>query len=233
MKKNEEVQKFFEGWELYKKVIANNYMLHTEIIEVLTQRLNRVSSKNLSILELGCGDSHTISKVMERITVSKYCGIDLSKIALGFAEKNLERKVSQRQFIVGDMVAEFNDISESYDVILAGYSLHHLEKDIKNKVLQNCKKRLNRNGKILIYDIVHETDEDCEQYLIRYVQHFEKNWIEMTDEQHIMTREHVLKYDIPESLLNWQELAQKNDFHECTCKFRDENKMYAIMEISV
>ncbi len=233
MHKNEEIQKFFEGWELYKKVIENNYMVHNEVIEILTERLGVFSFDDLSVLELGCGDAYTISRVMESINVYKYCGIDLSKIALEFAEENLRNIVDSHNFIIGDMVTELNNISEKYDVVLAGYSLHHLERDAKKQVLHDCKNRLNRNGKLLVYDLVFETTEDPEQFLTRCVQHFEKNWMKMTNEQHIMIREHVLKQDIPESLPNWQELALKSGFKNLTCQFRDNNKMYALIEFSI
>ncbi len=55
---------------------------------------------------------------------------------------------------------------QSYDFIVATYSLHHLTDDQKVEFLQSLRSHLNSNGKILIGDVAFETRvqlEECRQ----------------------------------------------------------------------
>jgi len=227
-----EVKEFFEIWALYQQVIKHNYMLHEEVIEQLINDLSARGEKPLSILELGCGDAYTVSQVMKKINIAKYYGIDLSEMALTFAQDNLNESINDLTLINGDLVAEINNISQQFDIILAGFSLHHLKREDKNQVLSECKKRLYPDGTLIVYDIVHNENETQKEFLARCVKHFKKNWTQLSQEQLDSACQHVIDHDIPESFHGWQALAKGNYFNSCECIFRDVNEMYAILKFS-
>jgi len=66
----------FEGWELYQIAIANNYMIHQEIIDCLGDQLSKTGGTACSVLEIGCGDSYVISEIAKSTNIDRYVGIE-------------------------------------------------------------------------------------------------------------------------------------------------------------
>lgn len=58
----EEAVGFFKEWQLYSKVLAQNYLYHREVYaqlhEFLVTRLNRP----FTLLDLGCGDAGFVAR---------------------------------------------------------------------------------------------------------------------------------------------------------------------------
>ncbi|MDY7013154.1 MAG: ubiquinone biosynthesis protein UbiE, partial [Cyanobacteriota bacterium] len=48
---------FNQQWQLYQKILFNNYMGHQEIYGVLHELLINDLKKPFSLLDLGCGDA--------------------------------------------------------------------------------------------------------------------------------------------------------------------------------
>ena len=99
-----EIRACFEGWDLYTTVIEQNYMIYTEVLSYLVRRLTELGWLDLSILEVGCGDAHVVSEMGRFFTIERYCGIELSRMALDFAAKKLKGKVQDLELINEDMV---------------------------------------------------------------------------------------------------------------------------------
>jgi len=229
-----EVQQFFEQWHLYKTIIDNNYMNHNDIANYLINHINAMDhNSNIRILELGCGDSSMLARVLHNTnkTIDSYYGIDLSSMALELGEKNLQGKATHLHLIMGDMVSELSIITQHFDLILAGYSLHHLMYETKQQLLKQCHGCLTTNGKLLIYDLLNNENEDPQNYLHRCVNYFSKHWKQLTTDQLQQVSNHVLNYDYPESIQSWKILTQQSGFTNCEIKLRDENEMYAMLEI--
>ena len=72
---------FNEQWELYQKVLSNNYMGHREIYNVLHEFLVNYYNKPFKMLDLGCGDASFSSQALLDTKINSYCGIDLSEPA--------------------------------------------------------------------------------------------------------------------------------------------------------
>ena len=234
MQKNnkENIKQFFEGWQLYSAVIEHNYMMHKEIIAFLRERLRNLNKTGLHILEVGCGDAHAISQIAKQVDIKHYTGIDLSEMALGFAEEKLGNRIKYIQLISGDMTEKIHAASERYDVIIAGYSMHHLNSQQKGQLFANFKQRLNNNGLLIIYDLVQNENESSQQYIKRALDNFETHWTALSQQQLVSVFEHVSQNDIPESWQGWRKLAEQNGFPSQDLVLRDKHNIYGIMEFS-
>jgi len=232
--KNSQIQQFFEQWQLYQIIIENNYMMHNEIADFLVHYLHHWDEKSLRVLELGCGDSSMLARVLNECkkTIETYCGIDLSSMALEISDKNMQNTTGSCQLIKGDMLTELLQQTQQYDLILAGYSLHHLDYEEKKQLMSLCHKRLKKNGKLVIYDLLNNDDEESQIYLQRCVNFFSTHWTALTHKQLQQVSEHVLNNDHPESMQSWQNLSTISDFKGCELKFRDKRQMYGIIEMT-
>ena len=104
MNQDNKHENFFDAWAIYRKVIDNNYMYHDEIICAVKEKLS--DKKSLSILDLGCGDSHVISNSIAPEQLKNYLGIDISESALDFSKQILINHKAKIAHIVGDLLFE-------------------------------------------------------------------------------------------------------------------------------
>lgn len=114
------------------------------------------------VLDIGFGTGTLTTKLYENgCTVY---GQDFSARMIELAsEKMPEAHLYQADFSKG--LAEPLQ-HQSYDFIVATYSLHHLTNDQKVEFLQSLRSYLNSDGKILIGDVAFETRvqlEECQQ----------------------------------------------------------------------
>ena len=65
MENKSQQELFTQQWNIYQNVIRNNYMYHIEIIDIVSNEIEKFAS--LSILDLGCGDSFVISQSIKKI----------------------------------------------------------------------------------------------------------------------------------------------------------------------
>ena len=228
----ENIKQFFEVWKLYSAVIEHNYMMHNEIIAFLGKRLGELNKPDLRILEVGCGDAHSVSQIAKHIDISHYTGIELSEMALQFAEQKLGDFIQYIRLINGDMLEKMTEINDQYDVIIAGYSMHHLNNQQKGHLFATFKQHLNTDGILIIYDLVQQEDETAKQYIERALDNFETYWTEFNQQQLASIRDHVSNNDIPESWLGWKALAQQNGYSHQHLALRDQYNIYGIMEFA-
>ena len=218
-----EIKRYFDQWNIYQKVIQNNYMFHKQIYhEVHKLLLNHFRQEPLSLLDLGCGDSSLIAKNIKDVPIYHYHGIDISEIALDAAKKNFASYSFDIVFSNGDYFEIINRLKTKFDVIISGYSLHHLPLWQKDIFFGNCHDILKKNGILLIYDIIKNDDENNEQYLERYWNNIQ---IDRSDNFTIKeledTKKHIFERDLPESIETFVNLANKHGFKQANILYRD------------
>ena len=228
----QETRAFFEGWELYQTIIARNYMFHAEVIEHEEALLARLGKEKLSIIELGCGDAYAIGKVAKAISVAKYHGIDITRLALEYARKNLEGVISNVELVEGEMFSETVGKSRIYDVAILGYTAHHLERNDKVILFQSLEQQLTADGLLIVYDLVREEGEAREAFLERSIQFFEASWDAFDEEKLASIRDHVSQKDYPESWKGWESIARKSGYEKAELRFRDPQNIFGIMAFS-
>ncbi len=129
-------------WLSSKKYINsfNNFVLKQK-------KLN----KNSKILDIGCGRGKILENLTQRLKlVYKPIGIDIENHK-DKSKKILFKKIDAFKFISKTKI--------TFDLILIKQTIHLLKKKQIIKILNLCKKKLNRNGKILVLSLDPDKNE--------------------------------------------------------------------------
>ena len=78
------------------QLLKEDYLEHKTLYEAVQSSIAERAQKHpLRILDLGCGDSDYIARVLEAAegasVVESYTGVDLSEPALAISERNIQR----------------------------------------------------------------------------------------------------------------------------------------------
>lgn len=198
---------FFEQWEIYRKIVDHNYMVHDEIGETITSLLRDNAPVN-RLLDLGCGDAELPSRFLDRFPTIEYHGVDLAADPLRFARKNLQSVSNRIHLHQADQVRFISETEILFDIVMLGYSFHHVPgRDEKRSMLRSLNKVLSPGGILVIYDIFTQSGESREAYADRYLDWMRKDWTALTDREFDLVDSHIRANDHPESLETIQSLA--------------------------
>ena len=215
---------FFEQWDIYKGVIDNNYMYHAELIDVVKEEVNQFEAP--SILDLGCGDSYVISESLDDDREVDYWGVDSSDRALEFAKTSLDRVKGEITFINEDLLEALENIERSFDVIISGYSLHHLQTENKEKCFSLISDLISDQGVFIIYDLEKNSDETHDQYINRVCNIFSTEWNELDERAIENITTHVKDNDLPENEIFYLDNFESAGFSDMKKVFRDKDNVF-------
>lgn len=221
--------KIFNSFKLYQKVIAHNYMYHQEMYNTLVNALSK--DQKLSVLDLGCGDAHAISKALGNVEVSFYTGVDLSGDALKHAELNLGDLGCEVNLIEGDFLETLMKLEKTFDIVIAGYSLHHLQEAQTAQLFVEVKKRLKKDGHFLYYDEMCEEGESQKEYIEKLWKVACEHWNMLTEKEYEMLKLHIFENDFPLSESTITTISQDAGFQEQQICFRDRSKLFVFMDL--
>jgi SAM-dependent methyltransferase len=200
---------FFDVWHTYRKVVAANYMHHMEIKAHIEQMLHaQFVGRPFSFLDLGCGDAATLAPLLASMVVQRYKGVDLSESALALAAENLKALSCPVELVCRDILAALAADSALYDVVYTSFALHHLSTEQKAEFFRRVAQRLEKDGLLLLTDIVREEDESLPVYLGRYCDWLRGDWSALDAEEKASACDHILNNDRPETFSVLQTLAQ-------------------------
>ena len=118
-----------------------------------------IEKQNATVLDIGFGTGTLTTKLYERGCV--IYGQDFSSRMIDLVIKKMpDAKLYQGDFTQGLAEPLYH---QSYDFIVATYSLHHLTDKQKLAFLHTLQDHLKENGKILIGDVAFETREKLNQ----------------------------------------------------------------------
>jgi len=192
----------FREWDLYDRIGLANYMKQREVSAAVRLALE-TRSEPLRVLDLGCEDGRMSYAILENAKVSEFVGIDLSASGL----ERLERRAApgagsgdgKRTLRQGDIEAELRALpSSAFDLVYAGYSLHHYQAKAKLPVLDEIARVLDRGGWFLWTDIIRGEGESRDSYIDRLRTEIGSNWLDLTPEERVSVVEHVRGCDFPE-----------------------------------
>lgn len=227
------LQIFVQGWELYQKIIAHNYMNHGEVIATLRIIAGEQAGGDPKILEVGCGDAFVVSRTFAESARLNYTGVDMSEHALEYARKNLMQPNRAIDLRIGNMFDVVEQLKGKFDLILAGYSLHHFGADRKAILLKRFKPLLKPGGVLIVYDIFTPDGEARAEYLERILTHCRAAWSEMDASQMESIHEHVRNNDYPESIGSMERLAKEAGYGSFDCRYRDADEFYGVTTMTV
>jgi 2-polyprenyl-3-methyl-5-hydroxy-6-metoxy-1,4-benzoquinol methylase len=104
---------FNQQWNIYQKVLNNNYMGHREIYSILHELLVNYFQQPFTMLELGCGDASFTNQVLLNTCINYYKGIDLSASALEIAKQNMTIVPCNATFTQGDFCEQVTELAQS------------------------------------------------------------------------------------------------------------------------
>lgn len=219
---------FKTSWNVYRKVLEGNYMSHVEAYAVLGDVLRADTAGPFNFLDLACGDAYYSSRVLGGTQVSSYTGIDLSEAALEKAREELTRLSCPKELIIGDLSEFQNLISEPYQVIWLGLSLHHFETEEKGAVMKKAYETLNDDGIYLIYEPVFIDREDRAGYYVRIKSIIERAWTGLSAQETKVILEHVRETEHPETADTWITLGKDAGFSSVQNLYIDPSELYGL-----
>lgn len=222
---NTDNQFFNDQWQLYQKVLNNNYMGHKEIYGVLHNFLINHLQTPFSLLDLGCGDASITTQALLNTSISHYKGVDLSETALEIARRNLELIPCEKTFIQGDISTVVNQLvnqqNHSFDAVMTSFALHHLSLEEKDSVMSQIFHLLKPNGVLIIIDVVRPEKEERDTYIKRYLNHVRQDWSLISSQEYSMIENHISACDFPETQNILSEIALKHNFNRVECLYQD------------
>lgn len=218
---------FFESWQIYRDVIIHDYMHHSRIIQEVRNLIMKF--KQPRILELGCGDAFVVSQSANQWSFD-YLGIDQSKHAIDLAKSSLLAASLNAtvDFIEGEMLHEVSTLDAEFDIIIAGYCIHHLSSVQKQKAFSKIVQLLSQDGVFIFYDIEMKVSESAEEYNKRATQFYETHWMNLSSERVARINAHATQCDIPEAEPFYRMLFSNAGFKGVKKVFKDPDDLYAL-----
>lgn len=194
----------FRGWELYDRITRANHMRHAETEAAARAALARRTDP-LRVLDLGCGDGRVAAAILPASRVVGYVGVDLSAGALELhgrrpAPGSCPGAV-ERRFVCGDIADTIRALPDgAFDLVLAGFSLHHFPTDRKAGIFDDLARVLAPGGWFLWTDTYRREGETREAFLARLFVEVRTTWIAATPEEREQFVSHIGEFDHPEAL---------------------------------
>jgi ubiquinone/menaquinone biosynthesis C-methylase UbiE len=193
------VKQVFEQRSMYDTIVEADYMHHAELVATLSAWAQQ-QTQPLRIVDVGCGDSWVATHAFRDTEVAEYHGIDISEASIDDARKRITIW-SDRATVVAGNLAKFlhGRPSESADVILASYSLHHFLTDAKIALIAECRRVLAPGGTLIWIDAVRNDNESRDAYIDRLTHTTQHNWTALTEDERTRACTHVRESDFPET----------------------------------
>ncbi len=220
------VREFFEEWDAYGCIIENNYMFHRENYAAVHRQLKKHFTASYKMLELGCGDASSTAKAVRGTPLAFYSGSDLSAAALQKARRNMADVHCEQEFTRGDSFEIIKTEKRRWDIVLAGFSMHHLTNEGKGELLGRCRALLNNGGIMLILDPYRRENETRKAFLQRWWENCEASWTLVPPANQALFREHIFAHDHPESLQSMEQLAHSNGFKSTKLLYLDPPQLH-------
>ena len=103
------------------------------------------------ILDLGCGTGRNDALMLKYLDENgRITGLDLSPIM----QKQFERRFSHEkrvQFTQQRIDIPF-DLNQKFDIVFISFVLHGFPHEVRNVIIENARKHLNKNGKFVVLD---------------------------------------------------------------------------------
>jgi SAM-dependent methyltransferase len=202
---------FKEDWEVYRKMVDNNFLFHREVYARLHEVLWREIDRPFEFLDIACGDASASVAALKGTKVGKYDGIDLSQRALDLAASALQDLDCPFTLEHGDFVTALPGGRHAIDVAWIGLSLHHVLRPVKLKVMRSIRSIIAENGRLMIYEPTSPDGEDRQGWLRRYAAQ-QKHWIAYSQAEWDTMWAHTLSSDFPETVSVWKALGQEAGF---------------------
>ena len=222
------MQAFRHQWQMYSKLVDNDYLAHQAVRAVLHRQLVTEVNHPFRFLDLACGDARLTVAALQGTPVIHYHGIDLSAPALALARQTVATLTCPAELELGDFVSAMRERPEPADVVWIGLSLHHLQTPDKLVLMREVRAAVGDGGRFLIFEPVCHEGESRSAYLERFEQTNHSTWVALTLEEWAAILAHVRAADFPEPPSVWGQLGRDAGFLSVRELFTDPTGMYMV-----
>lgn len=225
---------FRNQWSLYDKLLVGNHMRHREVYGAVHHELSTRFQEPFSLIDLGCGDASRAAMALQGTTIRKYVGVELVPALTDAARRHLAPLGCEADFLLTDLGTVFTQPApEPFDVILAGYSVHHLREAEKGQFFVKLRSWLAPAGQFLLIDILRRDDETRREYLDRFHDVAEKSFQGLDGEDKRQVRAHMEANDWPESQASLDRFAARAGLTPSKLLYRDPEELYAVLSFNM
>src|SRR4029079_214431 len=202
---------FLHGWQIYRKVVDNNYMFHREVYDCLRKVILARARQPYRFLDVACGDSSASARALMGTQIEHYYGVDISGPALAIAREELSVLRCPVKLEQSDFVDAMANWTTPVDVVWVGQSLHHLDTAAKRHFMQNVRRILKGGGIFLIWEPTLLDGEGQEGWILR-LESSRPLWLNLADDEWEAMLSHSRASDGPEKAGTWQDLGLEAGF---------------------
>lgn len=218
---------FQEEWQVYRKVVDNNYLFHREAYAVLRNLLLEEMTAPFRFLDIACGDASATVGALAGTRVASYHGIDLSEPALALARSALAALPCPSELTRQDFVAALRERTVSADVAWIGLSLHHLRRAEKLDLMSDARLAVGKTGKLIVYENASPGPETRDAWMKRWDRQ-RPDWRAFSDSEWASIRDHVHANDHPEAHATWLALGKEAGFGRARCLYECPTRLFRL-----
>ena len=218
---------FQDTWQIYRKMVENNFLFHREAYAALHQLLVAEMNRPFRFLDIACGDASASATALIGTCVSHYRGIDFSRVALELARAAITPLGIPSEFEERDFLDALTGRSDLADVIWIGLSLHHLQRPGKLDYMRRVRSALAGDGLFLVFENTSPDGETRAEWMARFNQQ-ETLWTAYTPDEWTAMRGHVNAADFPETESSWSELGREAGFGTAREVFRTPTDLFRL-----
>ncbi len=201
----------------YEALMTRLVPQYSEQHKIISDLLPSDKSKNYRVLDLGCGNGVLSEIVLKKLPNSHIVGFDITNEMLGAYEQKISKYTKNYELIQGDY--KIDSIGKSYDIILTGMTLHHLNWDDRKLFYQKLFNSANQNAIYVSNDIIIDEDKDVREHQYLLWKQFMK---EQGEDPEFWYEKHIQK-DFPIILSNHFNWLKEAGFQQSACYWRMYN----------
>ena len=206
--------RFEEAAKVYDGLIYRLVPWYGEQNEIIEDLIPFKKQKRLKALDLGAGTGALSNVILRSFPRAHVTVIDLARNMLEKCRANLIGYIDRVTFRCGSFWPDY--IGSRYDIVVAGFSIHHLNDAEKRMLFAKIYRILNPGGIFIIREVVlGETPALTKMYRERW-----GDFIKSNDEDDKMwLAKHVME-DLPATVQDQMSWLQETRFEDVSCYWR-------------
>ena len=217
---------FQQDWQLYRKMVDNNFLFHREAYARLHEALSE-REVAFRFLDIACGDASASVTALTGTRIASYHGIDRSSVALAMAAEALRPLGCPVQLEEGDFTEVLPRWRDPVDVAWVGLSLHHLGVAGKLAILGEIRRIVGGGGELLIFENTSPDGESRDAWLDRWDLQ-RPDWSAYSDAEFERMAAHVHSSDFPETDSTWRRLGAEAGFASVEELYRTPTDLFRL-----
>lgn len=198
MKIESTIDKEFDAFSVnYTEDMTKCVPYYKKLLDSFSENLPR-NFRPYCILDLGCGNGNVTAQLLQKFPKASYELLDASNEMITLCKSRFSN------YSIHYHTTFFNDFQftkDKYDMIAAGFSLHHCTSDEKKKLFKNIYASLKPNGVFGICDLmIDRNSQEHPQLLLDWKNFVLSNYSSLEKWEWLM--EHYQEFDKPDNLNN-------------------------------